>query len=75
MVSASAGKEPSRRISCTALMALITASATLDQRAYDVPFTTQTRLHFDVILPSGAVVAPGDFLPRRASLVPPARTG
>ena len=52
-------------------MALITASATLDQRAYDVPFTTQTRLHFDVILPSGAVVAPGDFLPRRASLVPP----
>jgi hypothetical protein len=23
----------------------------LDQRAQDVPFTTQTRLHFDVILP------------------------
>jgi len=22
-----------------------------DQRAHDVPFTTQTRLHFDVILP------------------------
>ena len=25
--------------------------AQLDQRAQDIPFTTQTRLHFDVILP------------------------
>jgi hypothetical protein len=24
---------------------------TMDQRAHNVPFTTQTRLHFDVILP------------------------
>ena len=44
----------------------------MDRRAHDVPFTTQTRLSFDVTHPLWAVVAPGDFLPReRASLVPP----